>query len=137
MAVFMFICGICVLKSYNLASFVFLCLFVMSFQLSQGSVAWLYIPEVCVDSASGFAASAQFINLTIISFTFEFMIKSPLKIYGSLWIFSALTIVGFLFVIFFVRETRGLNDLEKKSIYTPKSNDMDDEIIELQAQQKK
>ena len=100
MAVFMTLCGVCVLHGYNMASFVTLCLFVASFQLSQGSVAWLYIPEVCVDAASGFAAGAQFLNLIVISFTFEFMINSPLKVYGSLWIFAGFSALGVLFVIF-------------------------------------
>ena len=81
----------------------------------------MYIPEVTVDAASGFAVGAQFFNLIWISFTFEFMINSPLKINGTLWFFSALTIVGFFFCIFCVRETRGLNDIEKKMLYTPKS----------------
>ena len=83
-------------------------------------MAWLYIPEVTVDAASGFAAGAQFINLTVIGFTFEFMINSELKVYGSIWYFAALTFIGFLFCIFFVRETRGLTDLEKKTLYSPK-----------------
>ena len=135
MAFFMTLCGVCVLYGYNMASFVTLCLFVASFQLSQGSVAWLYIPEVCVDAASGFAAGAQFLNLIVISFTFEFMINSPLKVYGSLWIFAAFSAIGVIYVIFFVKETKGLTDLEKKTLYTPKSS-LDQEIMEMQASQK-
>mmetsp|Transcript_8475 Transcript_8475/g.11681 ORF Transcript_8475/g.11681 Transcript_8475/m.11681 type:complete len:93 (-) Transcript_8475:55-333(-) len=92
--------------------------------MSQGSHAWIYIPEVCVDSATGLAAASQFINITIISLTFEFMINSSLKVYGSIWYFSGLTFLGFLFCLFMVRETRGLSDLEKKSLYSPKSVQM-------------
>jgi len=93
---------------------------VSCYQLSTGSVAWIYIPEVCVDAATGLAAAAQFINLTIISLTFEFMINSPLKVYGSIWYFAGITTVGFFFCLFVVRETRGLSDLEKKTLYSPK-----------------
>ena len=73
-----------------------------------------------MDAASGFATGAIGINLILVSFTFEFMINSALKIYGSIWYFAGLTFVGFFFCIFFVRETRGLTDIEKKSLYSPK-----------------
>ena len=95
--------------------------------MSQGSVAWLYIPEVCIDSATGLAVAAQFINLTVISLTFEFMINSSLKVYGSIWYFSVFSFVGFLFCLFMVRETRGLTDVQKKTLYSPKA--VEDESI--------
>mmetsp|Transcript_24370 Transcript_24370/g.32633 ORF Transcript_24370/g.32633 Transcript_24370/m.32633 type:complete len:130 (-) Transcript_24370:70-459(-) len=107
-----------------MTSFVMIILFVVAFQFSQGSIAWLYVPEVCVDAGSGIAVASQFINLTIISLTFEFMINSSLKVYGSIWYFSAFCFLGFLFCIFIVRETRGLTDLEKKTIYSPKDVDV-------------
>ena len=96
-------------------------------------MAWLYIPEVTIDATSGFASGAQFLNLILISLTFEYMINSSLKVYGSIWYFSAFTFVGFLFCLFYVRETRGLDDLEKKMVYSPKSVGEKDEpsIIEL------
>ena len=90
---------------------------------------------MCVDAASGFAAGAQFLNLIVISFTFEFMINSPLKVYGSLWIFAGFSAIGVIYVIFFVKETKGLSDLEKKTLYTPKST-FDEDIIEMQAKNK-
>ena len=82
-------------------------------------MAWLYVPEVTVDEASGICMAALYINLTLISLTFEFMINSALKVYGSIWYFSGLTFLGFIFCYYFVRETRGLNDIEKKLLYTP------------------
>ena len=49
------------------------------------------------------------------------MINSSLKAYGSIWIFAACTFIGFLFIIFVMKETRGLTDLQKKTIYSPVS----------------
>ena len=121
MSIFLFVCGLSVFYSWHMTSFVMLNAFIGSFQLSQGSVAWLYIPEVTVDVTSGFASGAQFLNLILISLTFEFMINSSLKVYGSIWYFSAFCFVGFLFCLFQVRETRGLDDLAKKMVYSPKS----------------
>ena len=104
-----------------MTSFIMIIVFIFSHHFSTGDFAWVYIPEVCVDSATGLAASGQFINLVILSLTFEFMINSELKVYGSLWFFAAITFIGFIFCLLVVKETRGLSDLEKKSLYTPKS----------------
>jgi len=82
-------------------------------------VAWLYVPEVCVDAGTGLAVAAQFINLTIISLTFEYMINSTLEVHGSIWYFSVFSFLGFLFCLIFIKETRGLSDIEKKTLYSP------------------
>ena len=63
------------------------------------------------------------------------MINSELQIYGSIWYFGVLTLIGFFFCLFFVKETRGLTDLEKKTLYSPKSSDPIDELI-IEMQQK-
>ena len=78
MGMFLFFCGLSIFYQWNMASFILINLFITAFQLSQGSCAWLYVPEVCVDSATGLAVAAQFINLTIISMTLEYMINSSL-----------------------------------------------------------
>lgn len=117
---FMFLCGLCIMQEWNSTSFVMINLLIVTFHLTQGSIAWLYTSEVCIDAAQGFTASGQWVNLMIISLTFEFMINSPLKVYGSLWYFASLSIIGSLLMACLVRETRGLTDLEKKTLYTPK-----------------
>ncbi len=58
MSVWLFLCGLAVLNSWNLTAYIMIILFIFTFQLSQGSVAWLYIPEVCVDAASGLAVGS-------------------------------------------------------------------------------
>ena len=90
----------------------------------------MYVPEITVDSASGFGVGAQFTTLIVISLTFEFMMDSALQVYGSIWIFAGSSFVGFLFCLFFIRETRGLTDIEKKMLYSPKGV-TDDSLTEL------
>ena len=111
-------------------------LFIFAFHWSTGSCAWLYVPEITVDSASGFGVGAQFTTLIVISLTFEFMMDSALQVYGSIWIFAGSSFVGFLFCLFFIRETRGLTDIEKKMLYSPKGV-TDDSLTELQDQSAK
>ena len=49
--------------------------------------------------------------------------------YGSIWYFSAFTLVGFVFCVCCIRETRGLTDLQKKTLYSPKAIYDEDLII--------
>jgi hypothetical protein len=51
--------------------------------------------------------------------TFDVMINSPLGVHGSFWYFSGLNFIGFLFFVCFVKESRGLTDIEKKTLYSP------------------
>ena len=95
-------------------------LLIVTFLFSQGSAGLFYIAEACVDTASGFAISSQYLVSITISLTFDFMIRSPIKIYGSIWIFSGLSLLGALFCFIWIKETKGLTDVEKKMLYTPK-----------------
>ena len=95
-------------------------------------MCWIYISEVTVDSASGFCVAGKFTNLLIVSFSFEYMINSPLMIHGTIWYYSSISFVGFLFCLFFVKETMGLTENEKKTLYSPKSNFEIDVLIEMQ-----
>jgi len=119
MSIFLFFCGLAIQNQWNMTSFIMILLFLLAFQFGTGSIAWLYVPEVCMDAGTGLAVSSQFINLTIISFTFEYMINSSLQVHGSVWYFSAFSFLGFLFCIFVVKESKGLSDLEKKTLYSP------------------
>jgi len=97
MALSLFFCGLGVLSEWHMASFVMIIVFIFCFHFSMGCVAWVYIPEVCVDAASGFALSGQFLFLVMITLTFEFMINSALKVYGTIWFFGAVTFLGFVY----------------------------------------
>ena len=40
-------------------------------------------------------------------------------IHGSLWLYGAVSLVGFFFVLFTVKESYKLTDKEKKELYCP------------------
>ena len=60
------------------------------------------------------------------------MMNSSLEVYGSIWYFAGLTAIGCLFMICFVRETRGLTNLQKKTLYSPKNVEIE-ETMEMTA----
>jgi hypothetical protein len=78
MSLFMMMIGFFkVSKSYT-EMFITMNLFIGAFQLSIGSVAWLYVAETTVDQASGFCMTGNFITCIFISFSMEYLMASAL-----------------------------------------------------------
>ena len=118
MAILLFFAGLCLYLNQAFIAFIAIALFVIAYQISQGSVAWLYCPEVTPDESSGFCLTAQFVFMLQLSMSFEYKLKSDLDVHGTFWFFSAMSLLGFFFMIMFVKESSGLTDIEKKSLYT-------------------
>ncbi|CAG9581336.1 unnamed protein product [Danaus chrysippus] len=96
-----------------------LVIYVLGFSIGFGPIPWLMLGEILPSRIRGTAASlATGFNWTctfIVTKSFSNIILI-IKMYGTVWMFAVLCIIGLLFVIFFVPETRGksLEEIEKK-----------------------
>ena len=79
---------------------------------------WLYTSEITVDSANALSVALMFSWAVVLASTFEYMIFGPLGPHGTFFIFSGICFIGFLWIWLFLKETRGLNSLQKKTLYT-------------------
>jgi len=79
----------------------------------------MYAAEVATDTALGLCVLALFLSLLEKAITMEFMVHSAMGAEGMFFVLGGVTLVGALFVAVFIKETKGLSDLEKKSLYTP------------------
>lgn len=85
--------------------------FIMSFQLSQGPIAWMYAGEIASDTGLGLAILALYASLLEKAITMEFMVHS--KAFGPQGMFfflGGVTTIGAFFIFFVVKETAGLED---------------------------
>jgi len=96
-----------------------ICVFILSFQFSQGPIAWMYAAEVAVDTALGLCVLALFLSLLEKAITMEFMVHSAMGAPGMFFILGGVTLLGSAFIQIFVKETKGLSDLKKKQLYMP------------------
>ena len=78
---------------------------------------WIYTSEVTQSSAGGLIVFGVFGFLLVQAMTFESMMDGWLKPEGVFFLFGVITLIGFLYVICLMKETRGLTDLEKKNLY--------------------
>jgi hypothetical protein len=111
--------AICSLYEYSKPLIAFLCVFILGFQYSQGPIAWMYAAEVAVDTALGLCILALFLSLLEKAITMEFMVHSFIGPHGMFFILGSITLIGAIFVQVFIKETKGLNDKEKKELYMP------------------
>lgn len=88
--------------------------------MSQGPIAWLYAGEVATDTGLGLAILALYASLLEKAITMEFMVHShAFGPEGMFFFLGGVTFLGAIFIAIFVKETAGLNDIDKKLLYTP------------------
>ena len=81
-------------------------LFICFYEFSSGPVLWLYMAEIMQDKAMGIGIFLNWFITLAISISIPLLIKEI----SIAWIFLTLgifTILGTLFIIFFMKETRG------------------------------
>ena len=130
------LCVVAIFQIYDMSIplIVALCVFITSFQFSQGPIAWMYAAEVAVDTALGLCILALFLSLLEKAITMEFMVHSAMGPQGMFFLLGGITLVGALFVAIYIKETKGLSDKEKKQLYTPQQLLDEDAKAELEMQ---
>ncbi|XP_017020083.1 facilitated trehalose transporter Tret1-2 homolog [Drosophila kikkawai] len=94
-------------------------IYIMGFSLGFGPIPWLMMGEILPAKVRGQAASLvtafNWFCTFVVTKSFQDMIDL-IGTHGAFWLFMAILVIGLLFVIFFVPETRGktLEDIERK-----------------------
>lgn len=87
--------------------------------MTIGNVAWIYLAEACVDSGMGFGLAAIQGSNIIMAFAVSYKIDSPLRFEGTFWLYAAFNVVCALFLLIWLKETKGLSPSELKNLYIP------------------
>jgi len=93
--------------------------FIFFFQNSSGCITWLYCSEVAVDLVLGFVGFTGYLVVFILTLTTQFMMESEtLHAWGTFWLFGGISLVAALWMHAYLKETKGLNDKQKKELYS-------------------
>lgn len=95
-------------------------LFMMFYTNSSGTLAWTYAAETCVDQSLGFVIMSIYVNVIYLAIICP-IIMSPESIGPSNVFFglSAFSFIGSFYCWYFIKETKGLSDFDKKQVYMP------------------
>lgn len=95
--------------------------FILAYQLTSGPITYIYATETTIDAASGIIMPALFGTIFVISIVSPIIIDpNVLGPTGTFWILCGISALAFFFVLIFMRETYGLQDRQKKMLFTPK-----------------
>lgn len=103
------------------SSYVCLCSMVFFFSLTFGATTQAYLAEVTVDSAM--ALCSMCIWASAIQNIVFFLLQIESESFGlsaTFWLYAAETLVFLIYVIFVMKETKGLSVAEKKTLYAIK-----------------
>jgi len=79
----------------------------------------MYAAEVAVDTGLGICVLALYLSLLEKAITMEFMVHSDMGAPGMFYVLGGITLVGAVFIQCYIKETRGLTDVEKKQLFMP------------------
>jgi len=93
------------------------CLVIGVYMMTTGPCAIAYAAETCCDTALSLVFVVYYFWDIVISFTMEkLMEKAPT---ATFLVYAGITFLGVIFIWFFVGETKGLTEKEKKEIFMP------------------
>jgi SP family galactose:H+ symporter-like MFS transporter len=84
-------------------------LFVCAFEFGPGPIVWLYMGEIMNDKGLSIGAAANWTLVLIISL-FTPTLMNNLGSWGTFLMFGCTNVLGTIFIVLFMRETRGLKD---------------------------
>jgi sugar porter (SP) family MFS transporter len=96
---------------------VFTLVFVAFFEFSIGPILWLYAAEIMTESGMAAASLITWI-ITIIFGLFTSALFDLLRPYGMYFTFAGVDILGLVFIIFLIKETKGKSKAEIENLYS-------------------
>jgi hypothetical protein len=102
----------------DLGVVIMMSLFMIVYVITNGPIIWLYVSEIASDAALGFCLFILWTFVLLLSLTTNFLMESFLRPQGVFWIFGAVSLGGAFFNYHFSKETKGLSDKEKKTLYS-------------------
>jgi len=79
----------------------------------------MYAAEICTDIALGTVMVTEDILLLLQFYLTPHLLDSKLTPTGTFFIFALFASAGFTFIYFYVPETKGLSEKEKKELFMP------------------
>lgn len=114
--------GIALTSMYklNTLGLILILTFIFVYMTTTGPAVYVYIAETCSDVALGVVVFTSYFWETIETLTTEtFNEIDPSFVF---WLYGSLTFVSIPFIYFYIGETRGLSEKEKKEIFMPGAN---------------
>ena len=112
--------GVLAIYEINIGVLVGMCVFICMYEMSTATLAWMYACETCSDQALGVCSTTLYTTILILTLTTEPLMDALPGDCDFFFLFASFNCVAACFLFFFLRETFGLTDNEKKELYAQK-----------------
>jgi len=114
----LFFQGVAAINEWGYVELGMTMLFVCAFEFGPGPILWLYMGEILEDNAMSVAVFLNWFFVMIVGlFTPTLMKPTVLGSGGTFIMFGAFNVIAVIFIVFFMKETKGLSDAEVKRLY--------------------
>lgn len=111
--------GVFILTGFDIGIMVMICVFIWIFANTTGPLAWVYSAETCTDIGLGVCLLTLWAVVLIEILTIPILMTTSLETSGVFFMFAIFSAIGAVFIQVYLKETRGLTDKEKRSLYSP------------------
>ena len=123
-----------IILEYNWGILVMICVFMIVYQNSSGPIAWVYAAETLTDVGLGVSLMTLYGTVFILCLVTEPLMNSALHPSGVFYLLAFFSFCGVIFLYFCFKETMGLTEKQKKTLYSPNYGKNKDEFEENQAE---
>lgn len=108
-----------ILTGVDYGIIVMICVFIFIYANSTGPLAWVYCAETCTDIGLGVCLLTLWVVVLIEILTVPMLMNTSLETSGVFMIFAVFGVFAAIFAKIWLKETRGLTDLQKRSLFAP------------------
>jgi hypothetical protein len=121
-----------ILESIDIGVLVMLCVFMLIYQNTSGPIAWIYAAETLTDVGLGVSLNVLYGTILVLSLTTEPLMNSALTPVGVFYMLAFFSFVAVFFLYFYFKETMGLTEKQKKSLYSPAAIKENSQVVEAE-----
>ena len=121
-----------ILESIDIGVLVMLCVFMLIYQNTSGPIAWIYAAETLTDVGLGVSLNVLYGTILVLSLTTEPLMNSALTPVGVFYMLAFFSFVAVFFLYFYFKETMGLTEKQKKSLYSPAAIKENSQVAEAE-----
>lgn len=112
--------GVFIITGFDIGILIMICVFIWVFANTTGPLSWVYCAETCTDIGIGVCLFTLWAVVLIEILTIPILMNTHLETSGVFLMFAACNFIGAIFIQIWLKETKGLTDKEKRSLYAPK-----------------
>ena len=107
---------VCQSEGWDVAGLIIVNIYIVCFELGSGAIVWPFIADICNEKGMSIGIASNWFWTLVIASTADTMNQK--WTHGqSFLVFGTISAIGFFYIFFYMKETKGLTETELKRLY--------------------